>query len=365
MAVDAPPRPTGTAEGGDSGQGRRWWPWLLAGVAVLFVGGVAGDLFVGGVRASDAVCNATNVADETLPTVVTISVTQGTGGSVGSGEVIRSDGYILTNNHVISDAANGGADIEVTFSDGGTAKASLTGRDPKTDLAVIKASTGKSLPVIPFGSSSDVVVGEPVVALGAPLGLSNTVTSGIVSALDRSVEVPSDNGGTALLASALQTDAAINPGNSGGALTDCSGDLIGVNSAGAQVPSLTSDGGSIGLNFAIPVDLAKQVSDQIIATGSVTHGFFGLQVVQIPPAAAEQAGTPQGLYVAGVVPGGPAAQAGIRQGDIITEVNGETATDATQLEELTLTKQPGDKVELAYVRDGETQRTTVTLGTEP
>src|SRR5262249_36083017 len=151
-------------------------------------------------------CSATNVANQTLPSVVTITATKGATGGTGSGEVIRSDGYILTNNHVISVAADGGS-VEVLFSTGKTAPATITGRDPKADLAVIKVDGQPSLPVIPFGKSSDVVVGEPVVALGAPLGLSDTVTSGIVSALDRTIEVPGDNGETALLVSAVQTDA--------------------------------------------------------------------------------------------------------------------------------------------------------------
>ena len=145
-----------------------------------------------------------------------------------------------------------------------------------------------------------------MVVLGAPLGLSSTVTSGIVSALDRTIEVPGDNGQSALLVSAVQTDAAINPGNSGGAMTNCSGQLIGVPSAGASVPSPEggSSAGSVGLGFAIPVDLAKAISDEIIATGTnPSHGYFGIQVVTIPPAAAQKSGTPEGLYVAGVVPG--------------------------------------------------------------
>jgi putative serine protease PepD len=255
----------------------------------------------------------------------------------------------------------------LVFSNGTTAPATITGRDPQADLAVIKVSTSQSLPVIPFGSSSRVAVGEPVVVLGAPLGLSSTVTTGIVSALDRSIEVPSDNGQTALLVSALQTDAAINPGNSGGAMTNCSGQLIGVPSAGAVVPSPSggSSGGSIGLGFAIPSDLAKAVSDEIIATGTVTHAYFGIQVLRIPPAAAQHAGTSEGLYVVGVVPGGPADQAGLRPGDIITEINGEPATDPNQLQALTIIKRAGDTVKVTFERNGQSTTTTITLGASP
>jgi putative serine protease PepD len=293
--------------------------------------------------------------------VVTIAASGSGGSGTGSGEVIRSDGYILTNNHVISVAASGGS-VEVLFADGQTAPATITGRDPQTDLAVLKVQTSHELKVISLGSSS-VKVGEPVVAIGAPLGLSGTVTSGIVSALDRTVEVPGENDKSALLVSALQTDAAINPGNSGGALVNCDGQLVGVPTAGAAVPN--SAGGSIGLGFAIPVDLAKSIADEIIATGRVTHTFFGLQTTPIPPAAAAQAGLPEGLYVQAVTPGGPAAAAGLRPDDVITKINGEPATSNIQLQELTLTKKPGDTVSIDYTRDGHSATATVTLAAQP
>jgi putative serine protease PepD len=297
-----------------------------------------------------------------IPSVVTIAASGSGGGGTGSGEVIRSDGYILTNNHVISIAANGGS-VEVLFSDGQAAAATITGRDPQTDLAVLKVQVSHELKVIPLSSSSSVKVGQPVVAIGAPLGLSGTVTSGIVSALDRTVEVPGENDRSALLVSALQTDAAINPGNSGGALVNCAGQLVGVPTAGATVPN--SGGGSIGLGFAIPVDLAKSIADEIIATGRVTHAYFGLQTVPIPPAAAAQAGLPEGLFVRTVAPGGPAAQAGLRPDDVITSIDGEPATSNLQLQELTLTKKSGDTVPIGYTRAGHSATTTVTLGAQP
>jgi putative serine protease PepD len=361
---------------------RRWIAWLAVGIA-LVVGGVVGGVIgsatassnssnssgsSGSAAAADTAssCQVSNVADEVIPSVVTISA-QGSGGAgTGSGEVIRQDGYILTNNHVISVAANGGK-VEVLFSDGTTAPATIVGRDPLTDLAVLKVQASHQLKVIQLGSSESVRVGQPVVAIGAPLGLSGTVTSGIVSAMDRTIQVPGENDQSALLVSALQTDAAINPGNSGGALVNCSGQLVGVPTAGATVPSSSgeSSGGSIGLGFAVPVDLAKSVSDEIIATGRVTHAFFGVQTVPIPPEAAAQAGLPQGLFVAGVTANGPAARAGLRQGDVITTVEGQPATSNIQLQELTLTKKPGEQVSLEYERDGKSATATVTLEAQP
>jgi putative serine protease PepD len=351
----------------------RWLRWGALGAA-LAVGSVIGAATAcsspsappspAATPGSSAVsaCAVTPVANQVIPSVVTISATGSGGGGTGSGEVIRSDGYILTNNHVISTAANGGS-VEALFADGQTEPATITGRDPLTDLAVLKVQPSHELKVIALGSSASVKVGEPVVAIGAPLGLSGTVTSGIISALDRTVEVPGEDDRSALLVSALQTDAAINPGNSGGALVNCSDQLIGVPTAGATVPG--SGGGSIGLGFAIPVDLAKAVADEIIATGRVTHAFFGLATVPIPPAAAAQAGLPEGLYVQAVTPGGPAAAAGLRAGDVITTIDGQPATSNIQLQELTLTKRAGDTVSIGYSRDGQSATATVTLGAQP
>jgi putative serine protease PepD len=355
---------------------RGWLPWAAAGVA-LVVGGVIGGVIVaattpsasGAPRSSSttgsstvSACAVTPVADEVIPSVVTIAATGSSGSGTGSGEVIRSDGYILTNNHVISVAASGGS-VQVLFADGQTEAATITGRDPQTDLAVLHIQPSRGLKVIALGSSATVKVGEPVVAIGAPLGLSGTVTAGIISALDRTVQVPGDNDQLALLVSAQQTDAAINPGNSGGALVNCAGQLIGVPTAGATVPN--SGGGSIGLGFAIPVNLAKTIADEIIATGRVTHAYFGLATVPIPPAAAAQAGVPEGLYVQAVRPGGPAAMAGLRAEDVITTIDGEPATSNLQLEELTLTKKAGDTVSIGYTRAGQSATATITLGAQP
>ena len=313
-------------------------------------------------RSSVSVCDVRSVANSVLPSVVTITAKGVTGGGTGSGEVIRADGYILTNNHVISPAADGGS-VEVLFSDGTSVPATITGRDIPTDLAVLHVDPPFSLPVINIGRSSSVYVGQPVVALGAPLGLSGTVTSGIVSALDRTVQVPADHGATALLTAAVQTDASINPGNSGGALVNCGDQLVGVPTAGAAIPG--SAGGSVGLGFAIPVDFAMDIANELIDHGSVTHASFGFESVPIPTSAAASAGTPQGLFVLSVTPGGPAAAAGIQPGDVITMIDGVDATSALQLETLTLTKEAGDTVAITYWRGGTTTETAITLGSAP
>jgi putative serine protease PepD len=299
--------------------------------------------------------------------VVTIAASGPGGAGTGSGEVIRSDGYILTNNHVISVAATGGGSVEVTFTDGTSVPATIVGRDVLTDLAVLKVKPSDNLKPITLGSSDSVQIGEPVIAMGAPLGLSGTVTSGIVSAMDRTVEVPGEADSSALLVSALQTDAAINPGNSGGALVNCDGDLVGVPTAGATVPSPSggSSAGSVGLGFAIPVNIAKTISGEIISTGRASHSYFGVQTLPIPADAAAQVGLTGGLFVGAVVPGGPAAKAGLAQGDVITKINGQAATTNVQLQELTLTKSPGDQVTMEYIRDGASHSVTVTLAAQP
>ncbi|HEX6445942.1 MAG TPA: trypsin-like peptidase domain-containing protein [Streptosporangiales bacterium] len=352
----------------------RWWLLGTALVVALVVGGVAGGVIAratsgggsnSGTSASSSTlsaCPVTSVADHVVPSVVTIAANGANGSGTGSGEVIRSGGYILTNNHVISIAANGGS-VHVLFADGHSAPATITGRDPQTDLAVLKVQETRNLKVISLGSSSSVKVGQPVVAIGAPLGLSGTVTAGIVSARDRTVQVPGEDDRSALLVSAVQTDASINPGNSGGALVNCEGRLVGVPTAGATVPD--SGGGSIGLGFAIPVDLARSIADEIIATGKVSHAYFGLQAVPLPPGAAEQAGLPHGLFVRTVTPAGPAATAGLRAEDVITEIDGKPATSNVQLEELSLTKKAGDTVRIGYSRSGRSATATITLGRQP
>src|SRR5262249_4464172 len=217
---------------------------------------------------------------------------------------------------------------------------------PLTDLAVIKAKVASGFPVIPLGASDSLQVGEPVVALGSPLGLSSTVTGGIVSALNRYVRVPSENGRTAHLVGAIQTDAWINPGNSGGALVDCHARLVGINTAGAALAN--PGGGSIGLGFAIPVDLARGIGDELIAEGKVTRPTFGMQVQAIPQELAQAAGASAGLFVETVTAGGPADKAGLRPGDVIVEVDGEAAQSVDALVLKTLELKAGDVVHLTY-----------------
>jgi putative serine protease PepD len=307
-------------------------------------------------------CPAVAVASHVLPSVVTIAARNGSDAGTGSGQIIRDGGYILTNDHVIAVAANGGQ-VSVLYSSGRTSDASIVGRDPATDLAVLKAADGaKGYPLIEIGSSHDLKVGQPVVALGAPLGLDSTVTAGIVSALDRYVPVPGAEG-THHLIGAIQTDAAINPGNSGGALVDCDGRLVGVNSAIATVPNAAGvpGGGSVGLGFAIPIDLANPLADQIIKTGQANHPSTGMQVREIPPELANVADAVPGLFVSQIDEGGPADQAGLQTGDIITKIDGQPAVSGEQIVLATLTRNPGDTIDLTYSRAGQSATTTLTL----
>ena len=193
------------------------------------------------------------------------------------------------------------------------------------------------------------------------------MTSGIVSALNRTIQVPGENSQSALLLNAIQTDAAINPGNSGGAMVNCNGQFVGIPSAGATVPSSSgeSSGGSIGLGFAIPSDFALTLATEIISTGRVSHAYFGVSAIPISPEIAANNGVSEGLFVTAVAPAGPAAKAGLREGDIITTIDGQPATSTDQLATLTLTKNPGDTVELGYQRDGRQATTTVTLASTP
>jgi putative serine protease PepD len=339
---------------------------IAGGVVLLLVVGVVGGLIgrasASGGGSSDSACAATTIAADVLPSVVTVLVSSGSSAGNGSGEVIRDGGYVLTNDHVISPAGAAGT-IEVLFSGGQTVPAKVVGRAPRVDLAVLKVEPPSGTPLIGIGKSSALRVGQPVVALGAPLGLSGTVTAGIVSALGRDVPVPADNGVTAILPGAVQTDAAINPGNSGGALVDCAGDLIGVNTAIATVPTASGEGGggSVGIGFAIPVDVAMVVADQLIENGTYTPPSMGVEAVPVSPAVAEQFGVPAGMYLRVVTPGGPADQAGLKDGDIVTAIEGRPMNSPESLFLATVGKKPGDQVKVQYSRDGTAATATVTL----
>lgn len=375
--LDAPPNPPLNSRPNEL-QGSSWFQQLplstviAAAAALALIAGLAGGWISSLVTrpaataaALTGTCNATDVAQSVLPGVVTVSIRNGNASGVGSGVIVRKEGYIMTNNHVIAAAANGGT-IDVLFSDGRSSEVELVGRDPKSDLAVLKMTAEKDLPTVELGKSDDVRVGQPVVALGAPLGLSSTVTAGIVSALGRNVPVPVDEDTTAMLVGAIQTDASINPGNSGGALVDCSGKLIGINTAIATIPNdLQVASGSVGIGFAVPIDLAARITDQLIDTGTVAYPYFGVSAVPLPPRAAELFGVDNGLYLQSVAPGGPAAQAGLQPSDIVTLLDNRPATSNAVLAEVTLARKAGDTVKVTYVRAGKTSTTTLTLGAIP
>jgi putative serine protease PepD len=288
--------------------------------------------------------------------VVTIGV-RGSGESgTGSGVIIRPDGFILTNNHVVEAAASGGR-VQVDLYKGqSNVDARIIGRDPKTDLAVIRIDQ-KDLPAATLGQSSSLAVGAPVVALGAPLGLSSTVTSGIISALDRNVDVPSSSGDSGVLIGAIQTDAAINPGNSGGPLVDSLGQVIGINSAIATAPGTAGEGGSIGVGFAIPIDYARSVADEIIRTGKATHPYLGITATSIEPASGAQ----PGARIRTIVPDGPAARASLQVGDLIIKVDDRPVEGVDDLIALTRLHKVGDVVTVTYVRGGDEKTVQVTL----
>ncbi|MDN4612849.1 trypsin-like peptidase domain-containing protein [Leifsonia sp. F6_8S_P_1B] len=343
----------------------RTWRTLIAVAAVLIlvaggmIAGVVGTLLLAAPRGS---CDAAAVADRVLPTIVTVQVRGDGGSGNGSGQIIDGDGHVLTNNHVIAPGSTPVA-LVVRLSDGEELPATLVGRDPKTDLAVLKVTSEESLPVIRTGDSGSLSVGQPVVALGAPLGLSSTVTAGIVSALGRTVPVPSNDATNAVLAGAIQTDASINPGNSGGALVDCDGRLVGVNTAIATVPSGggQSSSGSVGIGFAVPVAQALPIARELIEHGRVDHPSAGVSVTPIPPSVAAAFGITDGLFVQSVASGGPADEAGIRAGDILTSVNGRPATSVDALTAVQVTSSAGDTVDVEYLRGGAKHTATVTL----
>ncbi|TCI99382.1 trypsin-like peptidase domain-containing protein [Aeromicrobium sp. IC_218] len=298
------------------------------------------------------------VAEAVMPSVVQINVGGNDASGTGTGVILSSDGEILTNNHVVESAADGGT-ITVSFDDGSLAKAAIMGRDPKTDLAVIKAEGKTGLTPATLGSSAALRVGQEVVAIGSPYGLESTVTSGIVSALNRPVTSADATGSNSTVFPAVQTDAAINPGNSGGPLVDADGRVIGINSAIRT--SSGGESGSIGLGFAIPIDLAKNVASQLVEGKTVEHARIG---VTVTPAVESDGITTVGAQVREVSEGSAGDKAGLEVGDVITAVGGNAVGSSDALVAAIRGYQPGDKVEVTYVRDGKTQTTDVTLDSD-
>lgn len=358
------------------------------------------------VNDTDSVNQITAVAAKASPSVVTISVTGGQSGGTGSGIILSEDGYVLTNTHVVTlDGATGDPTIQVKTSDGHLYEAELVGTDPLSDLAVIKLVDASDLTPLEFADSDKLNVGDTAIAIGAPLGLSGTVTNGIISALNRSIDVassaapstPDDSQGDtgegdqgqgegqspfdfffdlpdpdsgesqAPQASAgqvslpvIQTDAAINPGNSGGALLDSEGNLIGVNVAILSAGGSSTEAGNIGVGFAVPSNLAKRIANEIIENGAATHGLLGATVTS---AEADGNSDIVGALISEVSAGGAAEQAGLQAGDVVTEFNGVPITDQTDLTAQVRALPGGEKAEITFTRDGESQTATVTLGT--
>jgi S1-C subfamily serine protease len=298
-----------------------------------------------------------DIAKRVGPTVVSIAIQTPSEFAIGSGFVIDRDGDILTNNHVVAAAAEtAGSSIVVTFSDEATAKAQIVGRDPTSDLAVIKVPNDQ-LTVAQLGDSDRIAVGDPVIAIGSPLGLQGTVTSGIVSALDRPVRVSADDGTTAYL-NAIQTDAPINHGNSGGPLVNASGAVIGINSAAAVDPTVGGGATANGIGYAIPINYARDIALQLIHTGKVRHASFGATGSTV------LAGLEVGGYIKQVSPGGPADKAGLKPGDVIVVADGKVIQTFDQLTVIVEQHKPGDRISVTYYpKDSSTKTTTsVTLG---
>ncbi|GMA26751.1 S1C family serine protease [Arenivirga flava] len=375
-----------------------------AGITSL-IGGGAGSSSVAGVEHANPTSVTVNdtedvnlvtaVAAQATPSVVTISVSGGDASGSGSGVIISDDGYVLTNNHVVSlDGSVADPSIQVTDSEGRLYDATIVGTDPVYDLAVIKLDGASDLTPVEFANSDDLNVGDRTIAIGAPLGLSNTVTDGIVSSLNRSISVASsevpDGGSTdqgegnqqspydfwgfdlpgqeqqqqassTISLSVIQTDAAINPGNSGGALLDANGDLIGINVAIATAGGggTSSSAGSIGVGFSIPSNVAERISSELIANGEATHGLLGATVGDVT--STDQSST-VGALIDDVSPGGAAAAAGLRSGDVVTAIDGKPVTSMSDLVAQVRAQAAGASVTITYNRGDGAGEVEVTLG---
>jgi putative serine protease PepD len=354
---------------------------VLLALALLAAGGVGGGVahllddntatVVSGPTALDtrslgAVTKGTpeSAAATIAPSVVTVEVTGQVGSpfggtqsqsDTGSGIIIRSEGYVLTNNHVVSAAVDGGS-VHVTLADGRTVPATIVGTDVSNDLAVLTLDGVTGLTAATFANSNDLKVGQAVLAVGAPLGLANTVTQGIVSTLHRPVRTGETSDSQAVI-DAVQTDAAINPGNSGGALVDLAGRVVGINSA---IATAGGTSGNIGVGFAIPSETATKIADQIIKSGEATHSQIGVSVADAPSGTDGAPGL--GALIQSVQSGGPAAKGGLKQGDVVTKVDDRRVTDADSLIVAIRSHDPGQTVTLTVTRSGSQKAIKVTLG---
>jgi S1-C subfamily serine protease len=355
--------------------GRRVKPTALAllGVVALLVGALGGlvgwwladrgEALTGSASIAEAQAakerpagSVADIAKRVSPAVVSIEVKSGQSGSLGSGVVIDPQGYILTNNHVVSAAVKDAqSKITSVFTDGSRVDARIVGADPKTDLAVIKVNVTNPT-VVEVGKSADLAAGDTVLAIGSPLGFKNTVTEGIVSALNRPMTAAGENGDPQVTFDAIQTDAAINHGNSGGALVDARGALVGINTLITTAGG--ADGGNIGLGFAIPVDHAITIAKALIRDGKVKHADLGVN------AASVAATTSEGAQVQNVTAGGPAAGAGIAEGDVITKVGNRIVRNAAELTVAVREHAVGDVVPVQLVRQGRPLTVDVTLGSD-
>lgn len=367
---------------------------FLTGTATILIGAIVGGAAGAGVglgvytywtRPAAVVVNDTNsvtwvtgAASAAAQSVVTINVSGSTGSGNGSGVFLTADGFVLTNTHVVTlDGSAARVRIEVKTSDGRVYPATIVGTDPINDLAVIKVQAPISFTPISFADSSKVNVGDRVVAIGAPLGLANTVTEGIVSALNRTIRVASSaapenstggqgglqlfsGAGTAINLRVIQTDAAINPGNSGGALVNSQGELIGINVAIATA-GFSGASGSIGVGFAIPSNVAARISEEIMSTGKASHGLLGASVADSSNSA-EAGSFSIGAEVKELTPGGAAEKSGVLVGDVITKFNGQPVATSGELTAAVRQEPAGASASLELIRDGKTMQLRVVLG---